>query len=458
RDITERKRTEASMSFRAHHDLLTRLPNRALLRDRLELAIAHAERNKGRIAVMFLDLDGFKHVNDTCGHATGDRLLQAVAARLRDCLRRGDTLARLGGDEFTLVSPEPGNDAGVRAIAEKILERLGRPFQVDGHNLQLGSSIGIATFPETGRTHDELLRNADAAMYQVKSGGKHGYCFFSPGMEPPSSMRPALQHELLEALSRNELEVFYQPQVCLRTGHVVGLESFVRWRHPQRGLLVADSFLPAIDDGALAVLIDRFALTRALHDAVGWLRTDARFQRLALNVSAASLRDEEAVDTLLQAVARARIDPATIVFELAEHELVREQDVLPSQLRRLRAAGMKITLDGFGLGYAPLTLLEDLPLDMLKLPGALTASISRDTASSQAVRAVLGMARALGARVVAEGVEYPYQLHYLAAQGCAEAQGHLLGAAVPAAHARKLLDGRPLPTWPLRDDAGTGAA
>ncbi|MEQ8232461.1 MAG: diguanylate cyclase [Gammaproteobacteria bacterium] len=454
RDITERKRTEATISFRANHDPLTRLPNRALLRDRLDLAIAQAERNGSRIAVMFLDLDGFKEVNDRHGHATGDRLLQAVAARLRGCLRRGDTLARFGGDEFTLVLPEVEDIEAVRAIADKVLEMLHDPFHIDDLAFHVGTSVGIAVYPHSGRTHDELVRNADAAMYRVKSAGKHGYHFYTEDLDRAHAERGDLDDALRDAVAQGALEVSYQPRVCLHSGTVVALEPCVRWRHPQRGLLDIHRASPGHEDQLLAARIDRFKIARALEDTMQWKSDGARLACLALPLSGALLRDTAALDDCLHLVTRAVIDPLTLVVEIEEHDLARDQELLPPRLRRLRAAGCKLGLSGFATGYAPFALLEHVPLDAVKLAAPMTASIGRDELGTQPARAVLGAATALDLGIVAEGVEHAYQAHFLARHGCQTAQGALFGLPLPRGRVRALLDGQPHPAWSAIHAAG----
>ncbi|MCB1683529.1 MAG: diguanylate cyclase, partial [Pseudomonadales bacterium] len=262
RDISERKEAEEVINFQAYHDLLTHLPNRALLKDRLSLAIAHARRNKRKLAVMFLDLDRFKLVNDTLGHTMGDRLLKAVANRLQSCLRRGDTLARFGGDEFTLLLPEVRTRDDVVVIASKILDRLNAPFVIDGHELFVGASIGISIYPEAGETEEALIQNADIAMYQVKGRGKNGYQFFSEEMNHQFSTRLSLERELRNGLAQGELRVFYQPQVCLDDGRIIGVEALVRWQHPLRGLVQPMDFLPLAEETGLIGQIDEFVQQR----------------------------------------------------------------------------------------------------------------------------------------------------------------------------------------------------
>ncbi|MDH3643823.1 MAG: diguanylate cyclase, partial [Gammaproteobacteria bacterium] len=316
RDISERKEAEEVINFQAYHDLLTHLPNRALLKDRLSLAITHARRNKRKLAVMFLDLDRFKLVNDTLGHSMGDRLLKAVANRLQSCLRRGDTLSRFGGDEFTLLLPEVRTRDDVVVIASKILDRLNAPFVIDGHELFVGASIGIAMYPEAGDSEESLIQNADIAMYHVKGRGKNGYQFFSEEMNHKFSTRLSMERELRNGLTQEELVVYYQPQVSLGTGCIVGVEALVRWRHPSRGLVEPSDFLPMAEETGLITQIDEYVQQRAFTDVASWQRSGLSDIRVSVNLSALQLEQDNFVDRFVGNLTSTGLEPSSVKLEI----------------------------------------------------------------------------------------------------------------------------------------------
>ncbi|MFP6816233.1 MAG: diguanylate cyclase, partial [Pseudomonadales bacterium] len=345
RDISERKEAEDVINFQAYHDLLTHLPNRALFKDRLSLAIAQARRNKRKLAVMFLDLDRFKLVNDTLGHSMGDRLLKAVANRLQSCLRSGDTLSRFGGDEFTLLLPEVRTRDDVVVIASKILDRLNGAFVIDGHELFVGASIGIAMYPEAGDSEESLVQNADIAMYHVKGRGKNGYQFFAEEMNHKFSTRLSMERELRNGLTQDELTVFYQPQVSLSSGRIVGVEALVRWQHPSRGLLEPDDFLPMAVEAGLITKIDEYVQHRAFSDLAEWRRGGLGDIRVSVNLSALQLEQENFVDQFVGSMASFDLEPSSVKLEITENTLMQDMETVIPKLKELRRLGVRIAID-----------------------------------------------------------------------------------------------------------------
>jgi diguanylate cyclase (GGDEF)-like protein/PAS domain S-box-containing protein len=443
RDISERKEAQEVISFQAYHDLLTHLPNRALLKDRLSLAITQARRSKRRLAVMFLDLDRFKIVNDTLGHSMGDRLLKAVANRLQSCLRRGDTLSRFGGDEFTLLLPEVRTRDDVVVIATKILDRLAGPFVIDGHELFVGASIGVAMYPEAGETEEALIQNADIAMYHVKGRGKNGYQFFSEEMNNKYSTRLSMERELRNGLTQEELVVYYQPQVALNTGEIVGVEALVRWRHPERGLVEPGDFLPMAEETGLITQIDTFVQRRACTDVAGWERAGLGSIRLSVNLSAPQIEQEDFVDNFVADMAAAGLDPSRVKLEITENILMQDMEVVIPKLKQLRQLGVRIAIDDFGTGYSSLSYLQQFPIHTLKIDRSFVGDIRADHGDASIVNAIVAMARGLNLDLIAEGVENRTQLRYLRSQGCSEVQGFIFSDPVPADQVKLMLQQNP---------------
>lgn len=439
RDIGERKEAEALINFQAYHDLLTHLPNRALLKDRLGLAIAQAQRNKRKLATMFLDLDRFKLVNDTLGHTVGDRLLKAVASRLHSCLRSGDTLSRFGGDEFTLLLPEVRTRDDVVVIAEKILARLNEPFVIDGHELFVGASIGIAMYPEAGETGESLVQNADIAMYYVKSRGKNGYQFFSDEMNHQFSTRLNLERELRNALIQGEFEVFYQPQVSLEDGHITGVEALVRWRHAVRGLIEPAEFLPLAEETGLILQIDEYVQSQAFHDVAAWRRNGFGDMLLSVNMTAAQIEQESFISKFVSALGASGLSADCVKLEITESTLMQDVEVIIPKLKEVQALGAQIAIDDFGTGYSSLAYLQQFPINTLKIDRSFVGDIRADDSGASIVDAIVAMARGLRLDLIAEGVENRTQLRYLREQGCVEVQGYVFSPAVPADELAALL-------------------
>lgn len=425
RDITDRKRAEEVISYQAYHDILTDLPNRMLFKDRLGLAVIQAKRKLTELAVMFVDLDRFKLVNDTLGHVKGDELLQQVAQRLKDCLRRGDTLARQGGDEFTIVLPELRDRQDAKAIADKFLESLHRPFDLDGHEVHISASIGIAIYPGDGETIDELLRHADIAMYQVKALGKNGHSFYHNSMLDVSHQKIALEQSLRKALELNELEMYYQPQIDMATGRIIGAEGLMRWNHPQRGLLSAGEFLPFAEENGLMLPISDWMLGALCRDMLLWNAAGGDNIRLSLNLSPQYLDRGDFFEKMRGALTRYGISPAQIEVEITENICIRNPQYAIEQLNKLCQLGVSVAIDDFGTGYSSLSYLHRFPIHTIKIDQSFVKEIHDENGHYPVILAIISIARGLGLHLVAEGVETEVQARYLQANGCSTMQGYL---------------------------------
>jgi len=424
RDITDRKRAEELISYQAYHDILTDLPNRILFKDRLGLAVIQARRNETELAVMFVDLDRFKLVNDTLGHVKGDELLQQAAARLKDCLRRGDTLARLGGDEFTLVLPELRDRHDAEIIADKFLESLRQPFTLDRNEVYISASIGIAVYPADGESIDELLRHADIAMYHVKAQGKNGHAFYECSMLDASYQKIALEQSLRRALEQNELEMYYQPQVDVVTGRVVGAEGLMRWNHPERGLLTAGEFLPFAEENGLMIPISDWMLGALCRDLLHWNAAGGEHVQLSLNISPQYLDRRDFFDKMRGTLSHYGISPSQIEVEITENICIRNPQHAIEQLNKLCQLGVSVAIDDFGTGYSSLSYLHRFPVHTIKIDQSFVKEIQREDGHFPVVLAIISIARGLGLKLVAEGVETKIQARYLEQSGCTTMQGY----------------------------------
>ncbi|GAC1415172.1 MAG: hypothetical protein NVSMB6_17460 [Burkholderiaceae bacterium] len=425
RDVTDRKRAEELISYQAYHDILTDLPNRILFKDRLGLAMIQSKRNEAELAVMFVDLDRFKLVNDTLGHIKGDELLQQVAGRLRESLRGGDTLARLGGDEFTIFLPELQTREDARVVAEKCLERLQEAFFLDGHEVYISASIGISVYPTDGETMEDLLRHADIAMYQVKADGKNGYSFYDPKMLDASYQKITLEQSLRHALELGELEMYYQPQIDVRTGDIVGAEGLMRWNHPERGLLTAGEFLPFAEENGLMIPISDWMLNALCHDLLEWNATGGEPVRLSLNLSPQYLERGDFVEKMRTALNAYGISPTQIEVEITENICIRNPQYAIDQLNKLCQLGVSVAIDDFGTGYSSLAYLHRFPIHTIKIDQSFIKEIQRENGHFPVVLAIISIAKGLGLNLVAEGVETDVQAHYLEQSGCTTMQGFL---------------------------------
>jgi diguanylate cyclase (GGDEF)-like protein/PAS domain S-box-containing protein len=439
-DVSEARAMGLEMSHHAQHDTLTNLPNRMLLKDRLSQAIAASHRNGTRVAVLYLDLDGFKHINDSLGHAIGDKLLQSVAKRLLSCVRNSDTVSRQGGDEFVVLLSEiaHGSDAGVKA--SKILNALAKPYDIEKHVLTVTASIGVTTCPDDGEDAENLITNADLAMYHAKEKGRNNYQFFEKNMNMRAKERQLVESSLRNALERNELLLHYQPKVDLGTGEIVGVEAMVRWMHPDRGLLFPKEFISIAEDSGMMVPIGRWVLREACRQARAWQDESLRPIDMAVNVSSVEFRSEDFLGGLRAILDETGLDPQNLEIELKESVLMQHVEFTAPLLQKLKEMGVRLAVDDFGTGYSSLSYLRQFPVDTLKVDQSFVREIKSETSDAPIICAVINMGRSLNLRVIAEGIDTAEQLAYLQAYGCDRGQGFYFSRPVPALEFAKLLE------------------
>jgi diguanylate cyclase (GGDEF)-like protein/PAS domain S-box-containing protein len=431
-DVTDRKRAEEQIAHLAYHDALTGLPNRTLFQDRLSQALARTERRGRLLAVLFLDLDRFKLINDTLGHNAGDQLLQQVATRLQSCVRKDDTVARVAGDEFTILLSEISQPEAAGRIAQKLLETIAEPWFVEGRELYVTASVGIALYPADGRDGESLVKSADAAMYRAKDLGRNNYQLCTPGMTTRAMDRMNLETRLRHALERDELVLHYQPFVNLATGAVVGTEALVRWKHPERGLIEPDDFIPLAEDSRLILPVGEWVMRTAATQLKAWQLSISGSLRMAVNLSARQFQQEN-----LPRVVRRILDDAGVAAEFLELEItetVAMQRVgwTAGVLRRLQGMGVHISIDDFGVGQSSLSYLKHFPLSTLKIDRSFVRKLLDDPEDEAIVRAVIALAHSLNLKVIAEGVETESQVAFLKAAGCEEMQGFVFSRPCPA--------------------------
>jgi len=440
RDISARKQAEATITFQAYHDLLTGLPNRALFKDRLGQAMVYAKRHGQTMATLFLDMDHFKVVNDTLGHLVGDGLLQALSQRLRECLREGDTLSRIGGDEFMLLLPHIRTRDNAAYIAQKILLSLKQPFNIEGHELYVGLSIGIAIYPEDGDSIETLIKHADIAMYHAKDHGRNDFKFFTQDLHKSFTGRLAIENEMRHALERREFEVFYQPQVAVQSQRVRGMEALIRWNHPARGLVSPSEFIPIAEESGLITPISEWVMGAACRQARLWRDADMPPITMAINLSARQIEHPQFVDKFIQCLHKHMPDGNGIEIEITESTLMRDMDGAVSKLRKLADMGIEISIDDFGTGYSSLSYLKKLPINTIKIDRSFIHDLTGHMNNgSTIVAGIAAMAKGLKLKVVAEGVETQEQLDYLQTLGCDTYQGFFFSRAVNADAATEIL-------------------
>ena len=432
-------RLAREITYSAEHDFLTGLPNRVLLGDRIDMAIAYAERHSKKAALLFLDVDGFKHVNDSLGHPTGDKLLQSIAGRLLTCVRSCDTVSRQGGDEFVVLLSEVEHAEDATVIARRMLKVIKEAHAIDGHDLHVTTSIGVSVYPDDGPDASHLLRNADTAMYQAKDAGRDTYRFFAPVMNAWAVERQAIEEGLRRALERDEFSLHYQPKVCLATGTIVGAEALLRWAHPVRGWVPPTQFIPVAEDCGLIRPIGDWVLRNACGQARAWQDAGLSFGTMAVNVSAVQFMAESFPERLLEILDETGLDPALLELELTESVLMKRMETTARLLQNLREKGVQIAIDDFGTGYSSLSYLQKFPVDTLKIDQSFVRTIGGLEGDGTLVRAVIDMAKALKVRVIAEGVETLAQIEFLAGLKCDVVQGYYFCNAVPAVSFAALL-------------------
>ena len=449
RDVSAARATALQISHSAQHDFLTGLPNRMLLNDRIDRAIIQGRRSKLRVAVLYLDLDGFKHTNDSLGHPIGDKLLKSIAIRLEECVRATDTVSRQGGDEFVVLLSEVNQLDGVVVTVAKILEAVCRLHSIDQHDLHVTASIGVSVYPDDGMNAETLIKNADMAMYQMKEGGRNGFRFFTAAMNDRAVERQSIEQSLRRALQRHEFTLHYQPIICLRARAVVGAEALIRWTHPTRGALSPAQFIPIAEECGLILPIGKWVLREACTQARGWVDAGYPAMSIAVNVSAKELGEESFLEGLCGILRETGLDPALLELELTESVLMRRVDSTVLILRALRKMGVRVAIDDFGTGYSSLSYLQKFPIDTLKVDQSFVRQIGAGLGDTAIVTAVLSMARSLKLRVVAEGVETKTELDFLQAHDCDAVQGYYFSKPVPAQEFVKLLGlGVPVATAP----------
>ncbi len=441
-DVTEQRASEEFLGYLAYNDPLTRLPNRRLFHDRLTQALAYARRNARQVAVMFLDLDNFKLINDTLRHHTGDQVLRLVATRLMDALRKSDTAARLGGDEFAIVLPDLDGAESASSVANKILEEMASPFPLEGRELYVGASIGLALYPGDGNDVETLLANADTAMYHAKARGRNNYQFFSAELNAIAAARVGLESALRRGLDRNEFRLYYQPQLDMHTGRVTGLEALLRWQHPELGLMPPAHFIPLAEETGLIVPIGDWVLRTACRQASAW--RDDGFGNLAVtvNLSSRQFRRQGVVESVRLALEEAKLDAGCLELEITESVMMEHADAALVALDALRALGCRIAMDDFGTGYSSLSQLSRFPVDNLKIDRSFVQQLSRerrDTRSEGIVMAIIALARSAKMKVTAEGVENDAQLAFLRSHRCDRMQGFHFSPPVPGEDVPSLL-------------------
>jgi diguanylate cyclase (GGDEF)-like protein len=432
-DITDQRRSEARITHMALHDTLTGLPNRVLLNERLEYALTRAKRGD-IVATHILDLDHFKHVNDTLGHPAGDKLLETVADRLRGLVRETDTIARMGGDEFAIVQVAISQPADATSLAHRIISTVSEPYDIDGHQVVIGASIGIAVGPGDGISPEQIIRNADLALYRAKGDGRSTLRFFEPEMDAQMQERRALEYDLRKALLAGEFELYYQPVVDLASNEISGFEALIRWHHPTRGRVAPGTFIPLAEEIGLIVPLGEWAIRQACATAAQWPEN----LRIAVNLSPAQFRSPGLLQAIVGALAAAGMSPNRLELEITETVLLQDSEATLTLLYRLRELGVRIAMDDFGTGYSSLSYLQSFPFDKIKIDRSFVRNIADGPGSLNIVRAVAALANGLGMTATAEGVETQEQLDTIKSEGCTEMQGFLFSRPLPAAEIERL--------------------
>lgn len=431
-DVSAARAMSLQMTYSAQHDTVTDLPNRVLLNDRISQAISLARRQRRPLAVLFMDLDRFKNINDSLGHAAGDAVLQSVAKRLLASIRRSDTVSRRGGDEFVILLSEVTHPQDAATSARQILHSLGAPHPVGGQDLHVLASIGISLYPQDGEDAETLIKNADTAMYHAKESGRNAFRFFNQEMNLKAVDRQLIENTLGRAVERNEFFLHFQPKVDLGSGEIAGAEALIRWQHPERGLILPAEFIPIAEECGLIVQIGRWVLSEACKQARAWQDAGLPFKRVSVNVSAVEFRDKRFVEGVRAILAQTGLKPRYLDLELTEGVLMDDVASTTHVLQALKRMGIHLAVDDFGTGYSSLSYLRQFPIDVLKIDQSFIHQISGNPYDSAIVSAIIDMGRSLNHRVIAEGIETQEQLNFLQAHGCSEGQGYFFSRPVPA--------------------------
>jgi len=434
-DITERRRAEAEIHFMARHDALTKLPNRVEFREETVKALANLQRDES-LGIMCLDLDRFKQVNDTLGHPTGDQLLQAVAGRLRNCLRDDDIVSRFGGDEFAILQRNATQPTGATALATRVIEALEQPFDINGNQVGIGVSIGIAIAPADGLEVDRLIRNGDLALYRAKAEEKGTFRFFEPAMDARMQARHKLELDLRKGIANQEFELYYQPVVRLDTQKISGFEALLRWHHPERGLVMPDEFIPLAEEVGLIVPLGEWVLREACREAAKWPDNI----HVAVNLSPAQFKSRNIEQVVFSALAHSKLSPQRLELEITETVLLADEKSALATLHNLREFGVSIAMDDFGTGYSSLGFLRSFPFDKIKIDKSFISDLLTRKDCFAIVHAVSGLGASLGMSITAEGVETVAQLERLMTAGCTEVQGYLFSAPLQANELSAIID------------------
>lgn len=439
-DISERKAAEARMVYLAQHDLLTDLPNRLLFQDRLQQAINHAERQQTNVALLFMDLDRFKDVNDTLGHNLGDLLLKEVAHRIQQSVRSSDTISRQGGDEFVIMLPDLVDLGDIMLVVDKLIDSMAKPYDLNGHVVYVTTSVGVSVYPQDGVDIETLIRNADTAMYQAKDAGRNDYRFFTQEMNRTIAKRVGLENKLRNALKRGELLLHYQPKVDLLSGEIFAVEALVRWQHPVDGLISPADFIPIAEDTGMIVAIGEWVLNEACRQNQEWLEQGLCKIVIAVNLSPVQFHERNLIGMIQAALKRSGMPASALELEITESAMMRDPDQAITMLKKISALGIRVSIDDFGTGYSSLSYLKKFPIDELKVDQSFVRDLSVDKDDAAIVSAVISMAKSLGLSVIAEGVETIEQLRFLKKLECDKMQGYYFSKPLPADEFRKLIE------------------
>ncbi|MCK5664025.1 MAG: EAL domain-containing protein, partial [Thiotrichaceae bacterium] len=434
RDITEQKRLDELLYFQLYHDALTNLPNRILFRDRTNFAITQAHRNERKIAIMFLDMDRFKVVNDSLGHIAGDKLLQKISKRLLTCIRDSDTLARVGGDEFNLMLPDIDSRDDVNSLLDKITLALQQPFSIENNDVYVTFSIGTALYPDDGSSSETLIKHADMAMYNIKGKGKNGHEFFSDHMQLLFQQHLSIENGIRTAIKAGQFEVYFQPQYDVELEQISGVEALIRWNHPEKGLISPDDFIPLAEETGLINDIGEWMLDASCRTLKNWIMDHSILSNItmAVNVSASQISTDSFVTFVLATLKKYNIKPEQLELEITENTLMKDMDLVVGKLKQLSSHGVHFAVDDFGMGYSSLSYLQTLPLNNLKIDRSFIATIQSADDKNSIITAIVAMAKELGLKIVAEGVENEAQFNYIKAIGCTTIQGYWYGRPMPA--------------------------